>query len=209
MSTPDLKALFKVEYGLYVITSNDGKKDNGFICNSVLQLSSNPTYIGVSINKANYTHDTVMETKRMNVCPIVEDASFSLFKRFGFQSGRDTNKLEGFHTERSENGLPYLDEFANSYISLHVTKTVDFPSHTLFICEIEDAKVLNDYPTMSYGYYHKNVKPKPEKKPEAAKPGMKKWVCTICGYVYEGEELPADFICPICKHPASDFEELK
>lgn len=205
----DLKALFKVEYGLYVITTNDGRKDNGFICNSVLQISSNPTYVAVSINKANYTHDTVLKTKKMNVCPIVEDASFSLFKRFGFQSGKDTNKFEGFHAERSENGLLYLDEFANSYLSLNVVNTIDYPSHTLFICEIEDAKVLNDYPTMSYGYYHKNVKPKPEKKAEPKKPGMKKWVCTICGYVYEGTELPADFICPICKHPASDFEEVK
>lgn len=199
----DDSALFKIGYGLYVITSNDGTKDNGMICNSVMQVANSEVRIAVSINKANYTHDVVKKTGKMNLCVLAESATFSLFQLYGFKSGRNANKLAGVEIERSENGLAVLKNDCNAFISLSVQTYTDLGSHGLFICTITESKTLSSAPTMSYAFYHANVKPKP--KPQVAKKGF---VCSICGYVYEGDELPADFICPICKHPASVFTRL-
>lgn len=196
------KALFNIGYGLYVVTSNDGNKDNGMICNSVTQVTSNPERIAVCINKSNYSHDTIKTTKKLNLNILNEEAPFALFKKFGFVSGRDHNKFEGDNVSKSSNGLVILNNYVNSYISLKVEEYVDLNTHGMFICSIVDSKVLNNTPTMTYSYYQSKVKPKPETK-------KKGWVCKICGYVYEGDELPSDFICPICKHGAADFERIK
>ena len=198
----DSKALFKFGYGLYVLTSNDGKKDNGMILNTAVQVASSPDRIAVSINKANYTHDVVKQTGIMNLNCLGEETPFDVFKHFGFQSGKDTDKFAGKNPERSENGLVVAKKYANSYISLKTVQYLDLGSHGMFICEITDAKVLSDKPTVSYDYYHKNIKPK---KKATAKKG---YICKICGYIYEGDTLPEDFVCPICKHPASDFEKI-
>ena len=197
----DNKALYKIGYGLYVITSSDGVKDNGMICNTVTQVASDPLLISVSINKANYSHDLIKKTGKMNVHDISEVAPFELFKRFGFVSGRDVDKFNHDLMVRTDNGLPLVTTYTNSVICLNVRDYVDLGSHGLFICTVEDAKVFSDKETMSYAFYQKNVKPKTQ-------PKKKGYVCKICGYVYEGDELPEDFICPICKHPASDFEKL-
>lgn len=197
----DNKALYKIGYGLYVITSSDGVKDNGMICNTVTQVASDPLLISVSINKANYSHDLIKKTGKMNVHAISEVAPFELFKRFGFVSGRDVDKFNHDLMVRTDNGLPLVTTYTNSVICLNVRDYVDLGSHGLFICTVEDAKVFSDKETMSYAFYQKNVKPKTQ-------PKKKGYVCKICGYVYEGDELPEDFICPICKHPASDFERI-
>ncbi len=199
----DSKALFKLGYGLYVLTSNDGTRDNGMIVNSVLQAASSPVRIAVSINKANHTHDTVKRTGVFNLNCLTEDAPFAMFKQFGFVSGKDTDKFSGEQVFHSGNGIAILSGSINSFLSLRVVDYLDLGSHGMFICEVTDAAVLNDKPTMSYAYYHANVKPKP--KPKATKG----YICKICGYIYEGETLPDDFVCPICKHPASDFEPIR
>ncbi len=198
----DNKALYKIGYGLYVITSNDGKKQNGMICNTVCQVASDPLLISVSINKSNYSHDVIKKTKKMNVHPISESAPFEVFKRFGFVSGRDVDKFAYDMVIEANNGVAKLMDYVNAMMSLKVKDYIDAGSHGIFICEIEDAVVISQEETMSYSYYQKNVKPKPEKKKSG-------YVCKICGYVYEGDELPDDFICPICKHPASDFEKIQ
>ena len=198
----DNKALYKIGYGLYVITSNDGKKQNGMICNTVCQVASDPLLISVSINKSNYSHDVIKKTKKMNVHPISESAPFEVFKRFGFVSGRDVDKFAYDMVIEANNGVAKLMDYVNAMMSLKVKDYIDAGSHGIFICEIEDAVVISQEETMSYSYYQKNVKPKPAKKKSG-------YVCKICGYVYEGDELPEDFICPICKHPASDFEKIK
>ena len=199
----DPTALFKIGYGLYVVTCNDGVKDNGLIVNSVSQVSDNPNRVAVNINKANYSCDVVKNTGRLNVCTLNEDATFDIFKHFGFQSGRDVNKFEGFTAcEKAANGLPFLTECANAFLSLQVYGMVDMGTHWLFLCDVTESEVLNDVPTMTYNYYQENVKPKP-------KTEVKGWVCDICGYVYEGEELPPDFVCPYCKHGASDFSKIE
>lgn len=203
MNEYDPKALFKIGYGLYVITVNDGKKDNGMICNTVMQVSLSPDRIAVSISKANYTHDVVKSIGVMNINCLTTETPFELFKQFGFKSGRDTDKFAGEKVFHSANGAPVLGKYINAFISLKVVQYVDMNSHGLFICEITDAAALNDNESMSYSYYHANVKPKPQVKKQ------KGFICKICGYIYEGDELPADFICPICKHPASDFEPIK
>lgn len=199
----DNKALYKIGYGLYVITSSDGVKDNGMICNTVCQVASDPLLISVSINKANYSHDMIKQSGKMNVHSISEVAPFELFKRFGFVSGRDVDKFEHDMMVRTPNGLPLVTTYTNAAISLKVKEYIDLGSHGLFLCEVEDAQVFNNSETMSYSYYQSDVKPKMKK--EEKKKG---YVCKICGYVYEGDELPDDFICPICKHPASDFEKI-
>lgn len=199
----DNKALYKIGYGLYVVTSNDGERDNGMICNSVVQLSSEPLRIGVSINKQNYTHDTVKASGKINVNCLTEAAPFSVFEAFGFRSGRDTDKFEGCSPKRSENGLVVLPKYINSYMSLEVVDYVDLGSHGLFICSVTEAVVLNDRESMTYAYYHAKVKPKP------VASDVKGYVCTICGYVHPGSELPEDFECPICKHPRSDFVPIE
>lgn len=199
----DSKALFNIGYGLYVVTTNDGKKDNGLIVNTVTQVTSSPERVAVTVNKANYSHDTIKNTGKMNVNCLSTEAPFKVFEAFGFKSGRDTDKFKDCSPERSENGLVVLPRYINSFMSLSVVQYIDLGTHGMFICDVTEAKVISDAETMSYTYYHKNVKPKPkvEKK--------KGYVCKICGYIHDEEELPADFICPICKHGAEDFEEIK
>jgi len=198
----DPSALFKIGYGLYVITSNDGKKDNGFIGNTVAQVSNDPSRIIVGVNKANYSCETINKTGVLNVCTLNEQAPFQIFQHFGFQSGRDVDKFADFeHYDQSSNGLPYLNKYANGYMSLKVFDTVDTGSHLMFFCDITESAVLNDVDTMTYTFYQKNVKPRPQEE-------VKGWVCDVCGYVFEGEDLPEDFICPLCKHGASDFSKM-
>ena len=206
----DPSAFFKIGYGLYVVTSNDGVRDNGMICNTVVQVTVDPPRLAVTINKANYTHETVKKTGRMNVCTLSEGAAFSVFQRYGFQSGRTADKFAGVETIRAANGLPVPASDCNSYFALEVESYVDLGTHGMFVCKVVEAKSLSDAPTMTYAYYHANVKPKPAAAAAAgeAKKGKRRFVCKICGYVYEGDELPADYICPLCKHPASDFEEI-
>ena len=202
MAKNENAALFKIGYGLYVLTTNDGEKDNGCIVNSVMQITNTPNKVAVAINKQNYTHDTVIKTNKLNINCIAESAPFSLFQNFGFRSGRDADKLGGVAFERSNNGLAVLKENVNAYMSLWVESTVDLDTHTLFICFVTQMDELSEENTMTYTYYQNNVKPRPQ--PEK----KKGYVCKICGYVHEGDELPEDFICPLCKHPASDFEKL-
>lgn len=195
-------AMYKLTYGLFVLTAKEGEKDNGCIINTAMQVTTDPNRIIIVVNKQNYTHDMIMKTKVFNVSMISTDADFELFKRFGFQSGRDVDKMDGIAFSRAANEVAYLDEMVNGYISGKVISTTDLGSHTMFLADVSDADVLSEAESVTYAYYHKNIKPAPQ-------PTKKKgWICKICGYVYEGEELPADFICPICKHPASDFERL-
>ena len=198
----DLTALFKIGYGLYVVTSNDGKKDNGLIVNTVTQVTSAPSRIAVTINKENYSHHVIKQSGVMNVNCLTVEAPFATFERFGFVSGRNVNKFDGLEPLRSENGLVVLPRYINSFMSLKVENYVDLDTHGMFICSITEARVLGDKETMTYAYYHTNVKPKPETE------GKKGYVCKICGYIYEGDPLPEDFICPLCKHGASDFERI-
>ena len=199
----DMTALFNIGYGLYVITSNDGKKDNGLIVNTVSQVTNTPNRIAVTINKDNYSHHVIKQTGIMNLNCLSTDAPFSVFERFGFQSGRTVNKFEGEEPLRSDNGLAFLARYINSFMSLKVEQYVDLGTHGMFICSVTEARVISDTETMTYTYYQKNVKPKPRTE------GKKGFVCKICGYVYEGDELPEDFVCPLCKHGAADFEEIK
>ena len=199
----DLTALFNIGYGLYVVTSNDGKKDNGLIVNTVTQVTSTPNRLAVTINKQNYSHHVIKQTGVMNINCLTVDAPFAVFETFGFQSGRNVNKFEGCTPLRSDNGLVFLPRYINSFMSLKVEQYVDLDTHGMFICSVTEARVISDRETMTYAYYHANVKPKPKTD------GKKGYVCKICGYVYEGEELPEDFICPLCKHGAADFEEIK
>lgn len=199
----DLTALFNIGYGLYVITSNDGKKDNGLIVNTVTQVTNTPNRIAVTINKENYSHHTIKQTGKMNINCLSTDAPFSVFELFGFQSGRNVDKFKDFPRLYSDNGLVFLPKYINSFMSLEVEQYVDLGTHGMFICSITESRVINDTETMTYTYYQNNVKPKPETD------GKKGFVCKICGYVYEGDTLPEDFICPLCKHGAVDFEEIK
>ena len=197
----DMSALFNIGYGLYVITSNDGKKDNGLIVNTVTQVTNTPNRLAVTINKENYSHHVIKQTGKMNINCLTVDAPFSVFEKFGFQSGRNVDKFADCSPLRSDNGLVFLPRYINSFMSLAVEQYVDLGTHGMFICSVTEARVLSDRETMTYTYYHQNVKPKPRTE------GKKGYVCTICGYVHEGE-LPEDFICPLCKHPASDFVEI-
>ncbi len=199
----DLSALFKIGYGLYVVTSNDGKKDNGLIVNTVTQVTNTPNRIAVTINKDNYSHHVIKQTGIMNINCLSTDAPFSVFETFGFQSGRNADKFENCTPLYSDNGLAFLPRYINSFMSLKVEQYVDLDTHGMFICSVSEARVISDRETMTYSYYHEHVKPKPETE------GKKGYVCKICGYVYEGEELPEDFICPLCKHGAADFEPIK
>ncbi len=199
----DLTALFKIGYGLYVVTSNDGKKDNGLIVNTISQVTNTPNRVAVTINKDNYSHHIIKQTGIMNVNCLSEDAPFSVFENFGFKSGRNNDKFEGVDFARSDNGLAFLKRYVNAFLSLRVEQYVDVDTHGMFICSITEARVLSDVPTMTYDYYFANVKPKPKTDDK------KGFVCKICGYVYEGDTLPEDFICPLCKHGASDFEPIE
>ncbi|MCI5952047.1 MAG: flavin reductase [Anaerostipes sp.] len=201
----DNKAMFKIGYGLYILTAKDGEKDNGCVINTAIQVTSTPNRISVTVNKQNYTHDMIMKTGVFNVSILSEKATFDVFKHFGFQSGRDVDKFADYKdATRSENGLYYVTGDTNAYISGKVINTLDLGTHTMFIADVTDAEVLADVPTTSYDYYQKNIKPKPE-----APKKVTGYVCKICGYIYEGDPLPEDFICPICKHGAADFEKIE
>lgn len=198
----DLKALANVGYGLYVITTNDGLKDNGVIVNAVTQVTNTPNRFAVTINKNSYSHDVIVKTNKMNVNCLNIDAPFSVFELFGFHSGKDTDKFKNPNQLRSTNNLVVLDEYINSYISLEVIQSIDLGTHTMFICDVAEASVINDILSMSYNYYLNNVKPKNDTS------GKTGYVCKVCGWIYEGEELPSDIICPLCNHGASDFEKI-
>lgn len=195
-------AMNNLGYGLYVVTSFDGERHNGMICNTVMQVSQSPERIAVSINKSNYSHDVIKRTGIMNINILSVEAPFKVFEHFGFQSGRDVDKFNGCAPKFAANGLVVLPKHINSFISLKVEDYSDLGSHGLFICSKVEEGVVSPAETMTYAYYHQNVKPKPLAK------GVKGWVCKICGYVYEGETLPPDFVCPWCKHGVEDFEAI-
>ena len=198
----NLKALYNLTYGVYFLSARDGEKDNACIINTGVQVANNPTRISIAAIKGNLTHDMIASTGKFNLSPITTEADFSLFQHFGMQSGRTVDKFASFSdVARSANGLYYLTKWSNSYLSFQVVQSLDLGSHTLFIGELVDGEVLSDAPSCSYGYYQTAIKT------NAPKPAPKKgWKCTICGYVYEGETLPDDYICPICKHGSEVFE---
>ena len=198
----DMTALFRIGYGLYVVTSNDGKKDNGLIVNTVTQVTNTPNRVAVCINKQNYSHHIIKQTGIMNVNCLSTEAPFKVFEDFGFRSGRTVDKFEGREILRSDNGLVFLPQYINAFMSLKVEQYVDLDTHGMFICEVTEARVISDRETMTYNYYQDHVKPKPQTE------GRKGWVCKVCGYIYEGEDLPEDFICPLCKHGVADFEPI-
>ena len=200
--------MYKLSYGLFVLTAKDEEKDNGCIINTAIQASSMPNQLSICVNKANLTHDMIVKTGKFTVSVISQDAGFDLFKHFGFQSGKDVDKFTNFEKcKRGENSIYYITEGTNAYISVNVSKTEDLGSHTMFIGEITDMEVLSETPSVTYDYYLKNIKPQPENIGTTTE-GKTIWRCTICGYEYVGEELPKDFVCPLCKHPASDFEKV-
>ena len=199
----DLNALFNIGYGLYVVTSNDGKKDNGLIVNTVTQVTNTPNRVAVTINKQNYSHDVIKRTGKMNVNCLSVEAPFKVFEHFGFQSGRDVDKFADGDPLYSDNGLVFLPKYINAFMSLKVEQYIDLDTHGMFICAVTESRVLSDKETMTYTYYQNNVKPKPEAD------GKKGFVCKVCGYIYEGDELPDDFICPLCKHGVADFEPIE
>lgn len=195
-------AAFKLSYGLFVLTARDGEKDNGCIVNTVFQVTDNPFKISVTVNKNNYTHDMIKKTGVFNVSVLTESVPFSVFQHYGFKSGRDTEKINSSTMPRSENGVAYLSAFTNAFMSAKVVEETDCGTHTMFIAEVTEAQTLSDERSVTYQYYFDNIKPKPQ-------PQKKKgFVCQICGYVYEGDELPEDFVCPICKHSADAFKPL-
>ena len=201
----DKKTMYKLTYGLFVLTSASEGKDSGCIINTAGQVTSEPNRISITVNKSNFTHDLVKESGKFNISILSEAASFDTFKHFGFQSGRDVDKFADYtECKRSANGLYYITAGTNGYISAVIEQSVDLGSHTMFIAAVEDMEVLSDVPSATYAYYQSDIKPKPEK----VAAGKTVWRCTVCGYVYEGEDIPADFICPLCKHPASDFEKV-
>ncbi len=201
----DTSAIYNIGYGLYLLTTKSGGKDNGCIINTTMQITSNePMKLLISVNKSNATHDMIMSSKEFNVSILTKEVPFSIFERFGFQSGRDVDKFEGMaDIKRAENGILYLDKYTNAYLSLKVVDTIDCDTHTIFLSELTDAKNLSSDESVTYAYYHKNIKPQPDKKTTGG------WRCKICGYIYEGDILPDDFTCPICKHGASDFEKIE
>lgn len=204
----DKKAMYKLSYGLFVLTAKEAEKDNGCIINTAIQAASEPNQLSICVNKLNYTHDMVLRTGEFTVSVLSQNAKFDLFRQFGFQSGRDVNKFENFDAcARGANGIYYITEGTNAYISVKVKKTEDLGSHTMFIGEITDMEVLSDAPSVTYAYYLENIKPKSQAVGKTES-GQTVWRCTICGYEYVGEELPEDFVCPLCKHPASDFEKV-
>jgi flavin reductase (DIM6/NTAB) family NADH-FMN oxidoreductase RutF len=205
MPDVDKKTMFKLSYGLFVLTAKDGDKDNGCIINTVTQISENPLRVSLAVNKANYTHDMIIKTRELNISVLSENVPFRVFEQFGFQSGRNTDKFAGCsYNERAANGIRYLPEFTNGIISAKVIETFDSSTHTLFIADVSEAFTLSTAPSVTYQYYFDNIKPKPQQQGEK----KKGFICKICGYVYEGDTLPDDFICPLCKHGAKDFEPI-
>ena len=198
----DKASVFKLSYGLFVLTARDGKRDNGCIINTVQQVTDSPLCISITVNKSNYTHDMIKKTGVFNVSVLTQSVPFSVFQHYGFKSGRDTNKIVSGNMPRGENGIVYISTFTNAFISGKVINEVDCGTHTLFIAEVTEAQTLSDEKSVTYQYYFDNIKPKPQ-------PAKKKgFICEICGYIYEGDELPEDFICPICKHSAEAFKPL-
>ena len=197
------EAFFKLSYGMFVLTAAEGGKDNGCIVNTVAQVTDTPARVSVSVNKLNHTHGMILRSGMFNASVLSEAAAFAVFERFGFKSGRDTDKFAGADDPRAENGIRYITEAVNAVICCKVAKTLDCGTHTLFLADVTEAFTLSEAPSATYGYYFKHIRPKP---PQTAKVAKKAYICKICGYVYEGESLPADFICPLCKHGASDFE---
>lgn len=202
----DPKTMYRLTYGLFVLTARHDGRDSGCIINTAGQVTSTPNRISIAVNKDNFTHDLVKASGKFNISILSEEADFGLFRHFGFQSGRTVDKFDGFtDCRRSENGLYVVTRGTNGYISATVEQALDLGTHTLFIASVDDMEVLSPAPSATYAYYQSNIKPRPEK---AAPQGKTTWRCTVCGYVYEGETLPADYICPLCKHPASDFEKV-
>lgn len=203
----DNKVMFGLSYGLFILSTHCWKRDNACIVNTAIQVASNPDRLGVAVNKANFTSEMLGYTDDFTVSILSEDADFELFRRFGFQSGRDTEKFDGFdECQRVKNGTLAVTKGTNGYISAHITDRIDLGSHILYVAEITDGEVFSNVPSATYAYYHKNIKPQPEKKETSG--GKTIWRCRICGYEYEGDELPADFVCPVCKHGTSDFEKV-
>lgn len=203
----DKKAMYKLSYGLFVLTAKENGKDNGCIINTAVQAASEPNQLSICVNKANYTHDMIMHTGVFTVSVISQEADFELFKHFGFQTGKDVDKFDDYAAcRRGENGVLYVTEGTNAFISVRVSKTEDLGSHTMFIGEITDMEVLSDTSSATYEYYLDHIKPKPQENKAAE--GKTVWRCKICGFEYVGEVLPDDYICPLCKHPASDFEKV-
>lgn len=199
------KALFKLSYGLYLLTAKEGDKINGCIINTVTQVTDTPTRVSIAVNKDTLTHDMLLRTGKCAVTALSVNTSFDLIKNFGFQSGKDTEKFTSYPYKLTTEGLPYLTGHACAYLVCHVTQTIDLNTHTLFIADVVDGDVLSEEDPLTYDFYHKNIKPVPQ---ETSKPPIKGWRCIICGYVYEGPDLPADFICPWCKHGVIDFEKI-
>lgn len=199
----DEKAMFRLSYGLYILTASEGDKDNGCIINTVTQVTAQPNQIVVAINKQNYTHGMILRTGQFNVSVLTTESRFETYKHWGFQSGANTDKLERIEYRRAENGIVYIANECNAYLSARVVSVTDLGTHSLFLAEVTGAAVLSDTDSVTYDYYQKNIK-------ETAKMEEKKtgFICTVCGYIYEGETLPDDFICPWCKHPAGDFVPL-
>ena len=201
----DNKALFKISYGLYLLSAKENGKVNGCIVNTLSQITDSPLRVSVTVNKLNLTHDMIKRTGMFGASILSESAPFDIFRSFGFQSGRDAQKFEGFDAEEDINGILHLTKHCTGFVSGKVVEEYDLGTHTTFIADVVDAGVLSEENSMTYTYYHKFVKPAPP----AKKAAVKGWRCTVCGYVYEGEELPADFICPLCKHGASDFVPIE
>lgn len=197
----DTTTAFKFSYGLFVLTAKDGDKDNGCIINTGAQVTSNPYQISITVNKENYTHDIIKETGEFNLSVLTQDVPFELIQHYGFKSGRDTDKIVGNSLKRSENGIVYLSSFANAYISAKVVEQIDCGTHTLFIARVTQARTLSDMPSVTYQYYFENIKPKKQET-------KKGYICEICGYFHEGDELPDDFMCPVCKHGADVFKKV-
>lgn len=204
----DKTAMYRLSYGLFVVTANENGRDNGCISNTLIQAASKPNRVAFALNKANLTHDMVLHTGIFTASILSEEATFDLFQHFGFQSGRDVDKFADFRDVKdAANGTKIITRGTNAFISGKVIQSIDIGSHTLFIADVTDMEVLSEAPSATYAYYMSSIKPKPEKAP-AEKKGKVVWRCKICGYIYEGENLPEDFICPLCKHPASDFERV-
>ena len=199
----NMNVLNNISYGLYVLTAKEGDKDNGCIVNTVQQVTVDPCVISVAVNKSNHTHDMIQRTGEFNVSMISIDTAFDVFENFGFVSGRDADKFANWpQAERSKNGLLYVTKGVNSYISARVVNSVDLETHTVFYAEVTDMESISEDPSLTYAYYHRHIKPKPQ---DNKKSGYR---CIVCGYVYEGEELPPDFVCPWCKHGPEDFEKI-
>ncbi|MBQ7432907.1 MAG: flavin reductase [Lachnospiraceae bacterium] len=200
------KAMFQIGYGLYVLTAQEDGVDNGCITNSVMQVTSKPNRIAITVNKQNKTHDMIFRTAKAAVSVLTEAAPFSIYQHFGFQSGKNVDKFADFtDVARAENGLYYVTKYTNAYMAGTVYHAIDLGTHTMFLLNVEECEILSDVPSVTYNYYQKHVKPRPAATETRDQKGYR---CTVCGYIYEGEVLPEDFVCPICKHGAADFEPI-